>query len=163
LESPEVAAPMQGQKPLPRQVHDCGNAAQLAQAVSAVVDARVQAVVFTGKTETAAAFITALRAQNSFAMVVVSSSVDAKRLTAMLRRGASRWLAIAQVLPTLDSDGHSPEDSLVREFSTLRAASSARVPASGASLAGFVSAKILVEALRRSGERPTAADVLRSL
>jgi hypothetical protein len=51
----------------------------------------------------------------------------------------------------------------VREFTNVRAASSVHVPASSASLAGFVSAKIVVEALRRAGRNPTAPDVLKSL
>jgi len=116
-----------------------------------------------GPAQPAAAFIKTLRARGSFAMVVVSSSIDARELTAILPTSAKSWLAVAEVFPNLDSDGRSPGDLVVREFSKLRADSKVPVPASSASLAGFVSAKILVEALRRSGEKPTAADVLRSL
>ncbi len=146
------------------QVLACGgDTVQLEAAVKAVIASRAQAVVFVGREEPAAAFIGKLRARENFAMVVASSSIDAKRLTALLPAAARSWLAVAEVFPNPNADEGSIGDSVVREFSALRAASASAVPASSASLAGFVSAKILVEALRRLGEKPTAADVLRSL
>jgi len=147
------------------QVLNCaGDAAQVDGAVNSVIEAAAQAVVFVGRAQSAAVFIKTLRARGSFAMVVVPSSIDTKELMAILPTSAKRWLAVAEVFPNVDSDdGRSPGDLVVREFSKLRAGSRVPVPASNASLAGFVSAKILVEALRRSGEKPTAADVLRSL
>jgi branched-chain amino acid transport system substrate-binding protein len=140
-----------------------GDAAQVEAAVNALIRAGSQAVVFAGQTEAAATFIKTLRARSSFAMVVVSSSIDVRQLAAMLPIAAKKWLAVAEVFPNPGSDERSPGISVIREFSTLRAASSLRVPPSSASLAGFVAAKILVEALRRSGKNPAAADVLRSL
>jgi ABC-type branched-subunit amino acid transport system substrate-binding protein len=140
-----------------------GDAAQVEAAVSALTQAGTQAVVLVGQTEAAATFIRTLRARSSFAMVVVSSSIDARQLATMLPIAAKKWLAVAEVFPNPNSDGGLPGISVMREFSDLRAASSLRVPPSSASLAGFVSAKILVEALRRAGKNPAAADVLRSL
>jgi ABC-type branched-subunit amino acid transport system substrate-binding protein len=146
------------------QVLNCaGDTAQVDGAVNTVIEAAAQAVVFVGRTQPAAVFIKTLRARGSFAMVVVPSSIDTKELMAILPTSAKSWLAVAEVFPNVDTDERMPGDLVVREFSKLRAASSVPVPASSASLAGFVSAKILVEALRRSGENPTAADVLRSL
>jgi ABC-type branched-subunit amino acid transport system substrate-binding protein len=146
------------------QVINCGgDSARVEAAVSAVIGAGAQAVVFAGRTEDATAFISTLREKGSFAMVVMSSSIDARKVSASLPASAKSWLAAAEVFPNPNTDGRMPSDAVVREFSKLRAASKLPVPASSASLAGFVSAKILVEALRRAGERPTAADVLRSL
>jgi branched-chain amino acid transport system substrate-binding protein len=54
-------------------------------------------------------------------------------------------------------------DPVVQEFLEIRSRSGSPVPLSRTSLAGFVTAKILVEALRRAGMSPTSADVLKAL
>jgi branched-chain amino acid transport system substrate-binding protein len=142
----------------------CGDdLADIDTAVSAVMTARAQALIFVGKTRHAAELIRALRAKGSFAMIVASSSVDPQALAAMLPLAAKIWLAVAENVPNPDVRGRAHAAPIVREFLDLRAASGSQIPLSRVSLAGFVSAKILVEAIRRAGAHPTSADVVKAL
>lgn len=59
-----------------------------------------QAVVFDGSTSDARTFIEALRARGSFAMVVLMSAVDAKRLAQTLSPAAATWLAVVERVPS---------------------------------------------------------------
>src|SRR5207247_3972534 len=76
---------------------------------------------------------------------------------------AKIWLAVAENLPNPDVRGRALVAPVVREFLELRAASGSQIPLSRVSLAGFVSAKILVEAIRRAGPNPCSADVVKVL
>ena len=145
------------------EVHNCGGDATLVDgAVNTLIAKGTQAVLFLGQVDGAAAFIQTMRARRGFPMIVLPSSTDARRLAAMLPETARRWVAVADGFADFGLDGWSA-DSIAQEFSRFRSASSSRVPSSRASLAGFTSAKLLVEALRRSGDKPTAAAVLASL
>jgi hypothetical protein len=97
------------------------------------------------------------------AMVVTSSSVNADGLAAMLPADARSWLAVAKSFPNPSALGRPSSDSVVREFAKMRAAAESQMPLTRMSLAGFVSAKILVEAIRRAGANATSADVLKTL
>jgi ABC-type branched-subunit amino acid transport system substrate-binding protein len=145
-------------------IQHCKGAPPFAEAAAeAVIAARTQAVVFVGQTRPAADFITALRVKGSLAMVVTSSSVNADGLAAMLPADARSWLAVAKSFPNPSALGRPSSDSVVREFAKMRAAAESQMPLTRMSLAGFVSAKILVEAIRRAGANATSADVLKTL
>src|SRR5438270_62606 len=148
---------------MPVIAHCADDLADVDAAVSAVMTARAQAVVFVGKTRRAAEFIQALRAKGSYAMIVTSSSVDPQALAAMLPAPAKIWLAVAESIPDPGARRRTHADPIVREFLDVRAASGSKITLSRGSLAGFVSAKILVEAIRRAGANPTSADVRKAL
>ena len=149
---------------MPLVLPHCGDDSPFAEtAVNAIVASRAQAVVFVGQTRPAADFIRALRAKGSFAMVVTSSSVDASTLAATLPSGAKMWLAVAESLPDPGARLRPQSDSIVREFLEMRATARSPTPLTRTSLAGFVAAKILVEAIRRAGANATSADVLKAL
>jgi branched-chain amino acid transport system substrate-binding protein len=140
-----------------------GESTDIHAAASAVMNARSQAVVLIGQTGRAAEFIKALRAQRSYAMIFTASSVDPEALAAMLPPATKVWLAVAENMPNPAARGRFPGDPVVQEFLEIRSRSSSPVPLSRTSLAGFVTAKILVEAVRRAGISPTSADVLKAL
>lgn len=132
-------------------------------AVDAIMAANSQAVIFVGQTQTAANFIQTLRAKGSFALVATSSSVDPQALVSMLPPESAIWLAVAQSVPNPNRVVTARVEAIVREFLETRAEASSRVPLSRASLAGFLTAKIAVEAIRRAGKNPGGVDVLNAL
>src|SRR5437773_4143571 len=131
--------------------HCADDLADVDAAVSEVMTARAQALIFVGETRRAAEFIKALRAKGSYAMIVTSSSVDPQALAAILPAPAKIWLAVAESILDPGARRRTHADPIVREFLDVRAASGSKITLSRASLAGFVSAKILVEAIRRAG------------
>jgi ABC-type branched-subunit amino acid transport system substrate-binding protein len=140
-----------------------GSSATVQAAAEAVVAANSQAVIFAGQTQSAAAFIQTLRAKGSFALVAASSSVDPRMLVSMLPPESATWLAVAQSIPNPSSRATARVEAIVRELLKLRAETSSDMSLSRASLAGFLTAKIAVEAIRRAGMNPTGADVLNAL
>jgi ABC-type branched-subunit amino acid transport system substrate-binding protein len=144
-------------------ISDCGgDSGDVDAAAGVVTSARAQAVILIGQTTRAAGFVKALRARESYAMIVTSSSVDAAALAAMLSPATKVWLAVAENMPNPQAHARHGEP-VVQEFLDIRARSRSPVVVSRTSLAGFVTAKILVEAIRRAGANPTGADVLRVL
>ena len=133
-----------------------------ATALDSIVAGGAQAVIFAGQTEAAARFIKALRARGSFAMVVVTSSVDPRALVGMLPANSAIWLAMAVDIPNASSFLWRNE-AIVQEFLAIRSASQADTPLSAAAVEGFITAKITVEAIRRAGKNPKSRDVLRAL
>ena len=61
----------------------------------AIAAAHSQAVIFSGTAEDAATFVTALRDQRSFAMVVLAPSVDRDRVARLLPGDARKWVLAA--------------------------------------------------------------------
>ena len=96
-------------------------------------------------------------------MIVTSSSVDPAALAAMLSPATKVWLAVAENMPNPEAHVRVHGEPVVQEFLDIRARSRSQVVLSRTSLSGFVTAKILVEAIRRAGANPTGADVLRVL
>jgi hypothetical protein len=79
----------------------CDGATSHVEATAASIAAGdAQAVVFEGSTSDARTFIEALRARGSFAMVVLTSAVDAKRLAKTLSPDAATWLAVVEPIPS---------------------------------------------------------------
>lgn len=73
-----------------------GSLEAIAADARAIAAARAQAVLYSGTADDAAAFITALRAEHSFAMVVLASSVDRARVSKLLPGDARRWVLAAR-------------------------------------------------------------------
>lgn len=69
--------------------------AGIAALARTVAGADPQAVIFTGTADNAAAFIAELRANHSFAMVVLASSIDRTRVARALPEAASTWVMVA--------------------------------------------------------------------
>ena len=140
-----------------------GDALEIEAAASTIAAMNPQAVIFVGDTSRAGLFIKALRANGSFAMVATSSSVDPKALVTMIPPSAAIWLAVAENVPNPNLAMPRRGEAIVREFLAMSAVSPSPMPMSRTSLAGFITAKITTEAIRRAGANPTSADVLKVL
>ena len=85
-----------------------GTTSRIEAMAASIAAGDAQAVVFDGTTADAHAFIEALRAHGSFAMVVLTPAVDAKRLVRMLSRGAATWLTVMETIPAVDVQRTAP-------------------------------------------------------
>jgi hypothetical protein len=81
----------------------------------------------------------------------------------MLPRSAITWVARAESVPDPRSATRARSAPIVQEFALARGGASWGVPMSRATLAGFIAAKVTVEAIRRGGSVPTGADLRRVL
>lgn len=139
---------------------DASRTAAAARAIAATGNA--QAVIYAGPAQEAAAFVEALRGARSYAMVVTSSAIDPVALARALPPSARIWLAIAEIIPNPGVQ-RSSVDPIVDEFRATRASDHSDIPLSRETLAGFMAAKLAVDAIRRAGDNPTAANVHRAL
>jgi branched-chain amino acid transport system substrate-binding protein len=89
--------------------------------------------------------------------------MHAPKLVETLPQSAKIWLSAAQTLPDPETALRNLANDLVGQYAALRAAAPAAVPLSQNTFAGFVSAKIVVEATRRAGKPATSAEILRAL
>ena len=125
--------------------------------VPAIMKADAQAVVWIGSGVAVVDGIKALRAAGSAAQVVTLSNNASSGFIKQLG-DASRGVIVTQVFPNERSMGQP----MVKEALTL-ARAKGQGELSPAALEGFASAKVLVEALRRAGPKPTRAKVLAAL
>jgi len=119
--------------------------------------ANAQAVLWFGSGIAVVEGVKALRAAGSAAQVVTLSNNASSGFIKQLAN-ASGGVIVTQVFPNERSIGHP----MVKEALAL-ARAKGQNDLSPAALEGFASAKVLVEALRRAGPKPTRAKVLAAL
>jgi ABC-type branched-subunit amino acid transport system substrate-binding protein len=120
--------------------------------------AAAQAVVWIASSTVVAEGVKALRAAGSAAQVVTLSNNASSGFIKQLG-DKSRGVIVAQVFPSERSIGHP----MVKEALALVRAKGGQQELSPAALEGYASAKVLVEALRRAGPKPTRPKVLAAL
>ncbi|WP_354358576.1 ABC transporter substrate-binding protein [Variovorax boronicumulans] len=125
--------------------------------VPAIAAANAQAVLWIGSGTAVVDGIKALRAAGSAAQVVTLSNNASSGFIKQLG-DASRGVIVTQVFPNERSLGQP----MVKEALAL-ASAKGQAELSPAALEGFASAKVLVEALRRAGPKPTRAKMLAAL
>ena len=125
--------------------------------VPAIAAAQAKAVIWIGSSMGVAEGVKALRAAGSSAQVVTLSNNASSGFIKQLGN-ASRGVIVTQVFPSERSIGHP----MVKEALAL-ARAKGQQELSPAALEGYASAKVLVEALRRAGPKPTRARVLAAL
>jgi branched-chain amino acid transport system substrate-binding protein len=125
--------------------------------VPQIAAANAQAVVWIGSGTAVVDGIKALRAAGSAAQVVTLSNNASSGFIKELGT-ASSGVIVTQVFPSERSIGQP----MVKEAIML-ARAKGQMELSPASLEGFASAKILVEALRRAGPKPTRARIVAAL
>lgn len=125
--------------------------------VPAIVQANAQAVLWIGSGSAVVDGIKALRAAGSAAQVVTLSNNASSGFIKQLGE-ASRGVVVTQVFPSERSISYP----MVKEAIAL-AKAKGQNELSPAALEGFASAKVLVEALRRAGPKPTRARVVAAL
>ncbi|WP_083745241.1 ABC transporter substrate-binding protein [Variovorax sp. KK3] len=125
--------------------------------VPKITASQAEAVLWIGSSAGVASGIRALRAAGSTAQVVTLSNNASAGFIKQLG-DASRGVIVTQVFP----NERSIAQPMVKEALDL-ARTKGQYELSPAALEGFASAKVLVEALRRAGPRPTRAKVVAAL
>ncbi|RZL90222.1 MAG: amino acid ABC transporter substrate-binding protein [Variovorax sp.] len=133
------------------------NKPDFAAIVPQLTGANAQAVLWIGSGTAVTDGVKALRAAGSAAQIITLSNNAASGFIKELGT-ASAGVIITQVLPYERAFGNP----LIKEASDL-AKAHGDVELSPALLEGFVATKVLVEALRRAGPKPTRAKVLAAL
>ncbi len=125
--------------------------------VTGIKDANAQAVLWIGSGTVVVDGIKALRAAGSAAQVVTLSNNASAGFIKQLG-DASRGVIVTQVFPNERSISYP----MVKEAMAL-AKAKGQAELSPAALEGFAAAKVLVEALRRTGPKPTRTRLLAAL
>jgi branched-chain amino acid transport system substrate-binding protein len=128
-------------------------------AVAAITPANPDAIIMVSVNRASAAFIKKMRAQGSKARLFSISVVNFKELLKNAGEDNARGIGISQVMPY----PYSTLAPVAREFQTLMAKYQPDKVVSYASMESFIAAKILVEAMRRSGADPTRQKIITQL
>ncbi|QXZ08481.1 ABC transporter substrate-binding protein [Comamonas sp. Y33R10-2] len=107
-----------------------------------------QAILLVASSTAAAAFIEAYRMDGGKAQVYATAEADIEQLAKRLPVSYMSGLSIAQVVPS----PYKVSGKLNKDFrdATIAAGKTLQVPVSFAMMEGFVNAKVIVEAMRRS-------------
>jgi ABC-type branched-subunit amino acid transport system substrate-binding protein len=100
----------------------------------------------------AAGFIEQYRASGGAAQLFAHSGADIEQMAKRLSEEQMQGVAIAQVTPS----PYKISGRLAKEFNDIVAKTpNLEVPVSYAMIEGFIAAKVIVEAVRRQGAKPT--------
>lgn len=146
-------------KPVATGSYDRTKPEEVDAAVSAIAPANPEAVIMVSVNRASAAFVKKLRASGSKARLFSISVVNFKELLKNAGEETVRGVGISQVMPY----PYSPLVPVAKEFQQMMAQYQPDKVVSYASIESFIAAKILVEALKRSGGDPTRAKVLAQL
>lgn len=119
-----------------------------------------QAIIMVSGGAAAAAFIEQYRSGGGTAQLFAHSGADIEQLSKRLGEEQMQGVAIAQVTPSPYKIG----SRLVKEFTDQVAqAEKLEVPVSFAMMEGYIAARVIVEAIRRQGARPTREGMVTAL
>ncbi|AXV80339.1 MULTISPECIES: ABC transporter substrate-binding protein [Ralstonia solanacearum species complex] len=136
------------------------NTASVGPAVDKLLAADVQAIFLGATAEPAAQFVRQYRERGGGAQLLGLSSIDPGILQKVAGLDAVRGYSLALVMPNPGKSVHP----VIREFNRARAAVGAKdVDLSFRAVEGFVAAKVLAEAIRRAGPKPTREQVRHEL
>jgi branched-chain amino acid transport system substrate-binding protein len=131
---------------------------RVSNAIDSFIKTKPQAIILVCSGAAGARFIEQYRADGGAAQIFVHSGADMERVTKRIAEDrlafvstVMRGVAIAQVVP-------NPYDisKLAKEFNeAVIKAGKLDVPVSYVMMEGYVAAKVIVEAVRRQGKRPT--------
>lgn len=126
--------------------------AKVSPAVDLFVKAQPQAIIMISSGAAAAGFIEQYRAGGGAAQLFAHSGADIEQLSKRLSEEQMQGVAIAQVTPS----PYKISNRLAKEFSDLVAKSGQlEVPVSYAMMEGYIAAKVIGEAVRRQGAKPS--------
>ncbi|WP_353094859.1 ABC transporter substrate-binding protein [Methylibium sp.] len=126
--------------------------ARVTPAVDAFTKAAPQAIIMVTSGAAAAGFIEQYRGAGGTAQLFAHSGADIEQLSKRLSEEQMQGVAIAQVTPS----PYKISGRLAKEFTDLVAKTpNLEVPVSYAMMEGFIAAKVIMEAVRRQGARPT--------
>jgi len=134
--------------------------ATVSPAVDAFLKQQPQAILMVSSGAAAAAFIEQYRGAGGAAQLFAHSGADIEQLSKRLSEEQMQGVAIAQVTPS----PYKISNRLAKEFADLVARTpNLEVPVSYAMMEGFITAKVIVEAVRRQGARPTREGIVSAL
>ncbi|HET8745770.1 MAG TPA: ABC transporter substrate-binding protein [Ramlibacter sp.] len=134
--------------------------ARAQQAVAQFLKNPPQAILMVASGAAAAAFIEQYRAEGGAAQLFAHSGADIEQLSKRLSEEQMQGVAIAQVTP----NPYRISTRVGKEFNDIVAKTPAlEVPVSYSMIEGFIAAKVIVEAVRRQGPRPTREGMQRTL
>lgn len=126
--------------------------ATVAPAIDVFTKTPPQAIILVASGAAAAGFIEQYRAAGGAAQLFAHSGADIEQLSKRLSEEQMQGVAIAQVTPS----PYKIAGRLSKEFAdTVAKSEKLEVPVSYAMIEGYITAKVIVEAVRRQGGRPT--------
>ncbi|HJV63308.1 MAG TPA: ABC transporter substrate-binding protein [Albitalea sp.] len=128
-------------------------------AVDTILAAQAQAVIMIAVNKPAAAFVRQYRESGGGGQLFNISVVDPAELVKLAGIEHVRGLGISQVVPY----PYQPALPVVREFHRLMKQYAPGAQVNYTNFEEFLGAKVLVEALRRAGPKPTRAGVVKAL
>lgn len=131
----------------------------LDEAVKTIAKANPSAVIMLGTNKPIASFIKKARQAAVAGQLLTWSAVDPHIMHEQAGEEALRGLGVSQVMPFPYTDAVP----VVREYRRLLKKYAPDASPSYASLEQFIGAKVLVEAIRRAGPRPTRESVFKAL
>ena len=123
--------------------------AKMSPAVAAFGTNPPQAIVMIASGSAAAGFIEQFRAGGGTAQLFAFSGTDIEQLSKRLSEEQMQGVAIAQVTPS----PYKINVKIAKEFNDTAAKEKLEVPVSYAMMEGYITAKVIVEAVRRQGAR----------
>lgn len=125
--------------------------AKVTAAVDTFTKGQPQAILLVASGAAAAAFIEQFRGAGGTAQLFAHSGADIEQLAKRLSEEQMQGVAIAQVTPS----PYRISSRLAKELNDLAKAGAAGTPISYSMMEGFIAAKVIVEAVRRQGARPS--------
>ncbi|MGE0497402.1 MAG: ABC transporter substrate-binding protein [Ramlibacter sp.] len=135
------------------------NTDKVDEAVAKIKASDAQAIIMISINKPTAAFIKRYRESGGGAQLYNISVVDPAELVRLAGLKNAHGLGISQVVPY----PYMPNLPVIREYQKLLAKYAPQEHVNYTSFEQFLGAKVLVEALRRAGPRPTRARVARAL
>ena len=134
--------------------------ASVAASVRVFLKSAPQAIILVSSGAAAATFIEQYRGAGGAAQLVAHSGADSEQLAKRLAEEQMQGVAISQVTP----NPYKMSSPLTKEFTDLVAKSrNLEVPVSYAMIEGYITAKVIVEAVRRQGARPSRETLPKSI
>jgi ABC-type branched-subunit amino acid transport system substrate-binding protein len=159
LAGAETALEKLGLKAVAKGSYDRTKPEEVDAAVAAIAPTTPDAIIMVAVNRASAAFIKKMRVQGSKARLFSISVVNFKELLKNAGEDNARGIGISQVMPY----PYASRVPVARELQTLMAKYQPDKVVSYASMESFIAAKILVEAIRRSGPAPTRQKVIAQL
>jgi ABC-type branched-subunit amino acid transport system substrate-binding protein len=134
--------------------------ARVSPAIAKFMAAPPQAILMVASGAAAAGFIEQYRAGGGTAQLFAHSGADIEQLSKRLAEEQMQGVAIAQVTPS----PYKVSNRLAKEFADAVAKSEKlEVPVSYAMIEGYITAKVIVEAVRRQGRAPSREGMVTAL
>ena len=128
------------------------NTVNVTDAVDTFINMQPQAIIMISSGSAAAGFIEKYRIAGGAAQLLAHSGADIEQLSKRLSPEQMQGVAIAQVTPS----PYKVSSQLVKEFTDTAAKTrNLEVPVSYAMMEGYIAARVISEAIRRQGGRPS--------